>query len=126
MPEILIVEDNADIAELLRRRLERLDYEVEIACDDQEFFQVLEEFTPNLILMDLDLGKFSKNGWELNRYLKETEQYQQLPVIVLTAHGQWVEARERAEQEGFVDHVRKPIDNDELMQKIATHLKPSD
>ncbi len=123
MPKLFIVEDNYDIAELLRRRLTGEGYEVEIAQDDQDLHDLLKEGNPDLVLMDLDLGEFSKDGWELNQYLKSNEATKDIPVIVLTAHGQWVEARERATQEGFVDHVRKPIDQDELMEKIRSHIR---
>jgi CheY-like chemotaxis protein len=119
MPKILSVEDNFAIAELIRRRLEEEGYDVVQASDCDEALEMAADETPDLILMDIGLGEFSPDGWEVNRRLKEDPALAKIPVIALTAHAQQVEHRDRALREGFVEHVSKPIDFDLLLGKIA-------
>lgn len=123
MPKILSVEDEPDIAELIKRYLVEAGYEVLQARNRKKVFEKLRE-RPDLILMDIGLDPNPQEGWEINRLLKEDEATASIPVIAVTAHAQHVEHRERALREGFVDHVSKPIlDFDALLRVIATALE---
>lgn len=118
MPKILYVEDNPDIAELVRRQVDRAGHRFAHARGDAKAFRQIADDPPDLILLDIDLGTFSDDGWSINRRLKADPTTAAIPVIALTAHAQQVEHRERALAEGFVEHVAKPIDNEELLTKI--------
>jgi CheY-like chemotaxis protein len=79
---------------------------------------------PDLILLDINLGKFSPDGFEVNRRLKDDPATRPIPVIALTAHADWTEHRDKAAREGFVDHIIKPIDFELLLKRIAVVLHP--
>jgi CheY-like chemotaxis protein len=121
-PKILCVEDEPDIAELVRRWLEEdEDYVVAHAKDGPTALALAAAERPDLILLDINLGEFSFDGWEVNRRLKADPATRSIPVIALTAHAQRVEHRERALGEGFVDHVSKPFDYDQLLGHVRAH-----
>ena len=118
MPKILYVEDEFAIAELVRRRLDEEGFEVILAEDGPECLELARQERPDLILLDIKLGPSSPEGWEVNRQLKLNPATAPIPVIALTAHAQQIEHRERALREGFVEHVPKPIDFDDLLDKL--------
>ena len=74
---------------------------------------------PDLILMDLSLPRM--DGWEATRRLKRDQALAHIPVIVLTAHAMRGD-EERARACGCDDFLTKPIDEDQLFEKIARHL----
>lgn len=118
----MYIEDNPDIFELAQRWLTRKGHEVLHAADGPTALSMVESEPPELILLDLDLGEFSFDGWEVNRRLKENPSTRNIPVICLTAHAQFAEYRERALSEGFVEHLSKPFDKSIFIDCIATHL----
>lgn len=122
MPKVLSVEDDFAIAELVRRWLEEEDYEVFQASDGDEAIELVAEESPDVVLMDINLGEFSVDGWEINRRLKQDPSTQKIPVIALTAHAQLEEHRARALREGFAEHLPKPITYDALLQTVGRVL----
>ena len=122
MPKILYIEDEPDIAELVRRWLEEEEYQFLHAGDGEAGLDLALAHRPDLILLDLNLGQFSPDGWEVNRRLKLEPATRGIPVVALTAHAQWTESRDRALREGFVDHVSKPFHYDLLIERVQAHL----
>ena len=84
---ILVVDDNADILAVVSTILEKKGYDVECASNGPELFQLLEENKPALILLDIMLPQV--DGLELLRQLKEDPKTSSIPVILLTAKGQY-------------------------------------
>jgi two-component system cell cycle response regulator DivK len=122
MAKILYVEDEPDIAELVRRWLEEdEEHRVLRAGDGAAGLALAASERPDLILLDLNLGRFSIDGWEVNRRLKADPITRTIPVIALTAHAQRVEHRERALAEGFVQHISKPFDYDTLIDQVKAY-----
>jgi len=126
MPKILTVEDEAAIAELVRRKLVGAGHVVIHARSGPKALEIAVSEVPDLILMDINLGVFSPEGWEVNRLLKADASTASIPVIALTAHAQQVEHRERALREGFVEHISKPIDFGLLLKTVADVLNTSE
>jgi two-component system cell cycle response regulator DivK len=124
MPKVLYIEDEPALAELVRRKLHRKGYEVVLADDGSRGLELAGDGRPDLILLDINLGKFSPDGFEVNRRLKDDPATRPIPVIALTAHADWTEHRDKAAREGFVDHIIKPIDFDLLLRRIAVILHP--
>jgi two-component system cell cycle response regulator DivK len=124
MPKVLYIEDEPDIAELVRRWLEEDEYEFFHAGDGEAGVGLALAHRPDLILLDLNLGEFSPDGWEINRRLKQEPATREIPVVALTAHAQWAESRDRALREGFVDHVSKPFHYDLLLERVRARLAP--
>ena len=124
MPKVLYIEDEPEIAELVRRWLEEDDYQFVHARDGNAGLLAAASGRPDLILLDINLGQFSPDGYEVNRRLKADPATAPIPVIALTAHAQRVEHRERALREGFVAHVSKPFDYDQLLDQVREHANP--
>ena len=114
MKKILVIEDNDFNRDLLVQILEE-DYTVLEAEDAQQGLDVSHAERPDLILMDISLP--GMDGHELVGRIRGTETIRDIPVIAVTAHAM-VGDRERALEAGCDDYITKPIDEDELMEKI--------
>jgi two-component system cell cycle response regulator DivK len=119
MTKILYVEDNEDNIYMLRRRLERLGYDVVVARDGVQGLTMAQAEAPDLILMDLSLP--SLDGWEATRRLKAAPQTRAIPVIALSAHVMAGD-RETALAAGCDDYDLKPVEFPRLRAKIEALL----
>jgi len=117
---ILIIEDNEMNTELLRRRLEKRGFHVLAEQDGRNLKVLLEQFHPDLILMDLSLP--DRDGWELTQEIKSQESTAQIPIIAVTAHAM-VGDREKALAAGCDDYESKPVDFPVLIDKIESLLR---
>jgi two-component system cell cycle response regulator DivK len=118
--KILLVEDNEDNRDMLKRRLERKGYEVLVAQDGQEGVTKAADESPDLILMDMSLPVL--DGWEATERIKRNPATQAIPVIALTAHAMAGD-REKAVAAGCDDYDTKPVELSRLLDKIATLLE---
>jgi len=119
MKKVLVVEDVEMNRELMVQLLEDR-YEVIEAVNGEEGVEAAERERPELILMDLSLPVM--NGWEATRRLKADPELKSIPVIALTAHAMKGD-RETALAAGCDDYLVKPIDEDELMEKMTKFLE---
>ena len=119
MKKILVVEDVDFNRELVVQLLEDK-YHVIEAVNGQEGVELAERERPDLILMDLSLPVM--DGWEATRRLKANDDLRSIPVIALTAHAM-VGDEEKALAAGCDDYLVKPLDEDELMARIAKYLE---
>lgn len=127
MPKILLVEDNDDNRDMLKRRLQRRGYEVLEAVDAVQAIDLAQNQAPDLILMDVELlprpGRDpGPDGWQATRRLKGMPATQHIPIIALTAHAMQ-EHQEKSRQAGCDDYDTKPIDLPRLLEKIQTLLQ---
>lgn len=113
--KILYVEDNEDNADILKRRLGRLGFEIVIATDGAEGVAMAGETKPDLILMDLSLPVM--DGWEAAGRIKAAPETRHIPVIALTSHAMTGE-REKALAAGCDDFDTKPVELARLVGKI--------
>lgn len=118
MTKILIVEDNEMNRDMLRRRLERKDYEVLCAVDAPEGIAMAREHLPDVILMDVALGHM--DGWEATTILKGDASTHHIPVIALTAHALQSD-RQKSIEVGCADFETKPVSLPDLIEKIEKH-----
>lgn len=123
MARILVVEDNEMNRDMLCRRLERRDFEVQSAVDGQQGVDLARAASPDLILLDIDLPVM--DGWEAIRLLKSTDATREIPVIALTAHAM-ISDRERVFAAGFDEYGVKPVEFEALVGKIQTLLDAGD
>jgi len=119
MPKILLVEDNENNRDMLRRRLERSGYSVIVAPDGEQGYALARSENPNLIIMDISLP--AMDGWEVTQLLKANEATRHIPIIALTAHA-LVSDRARAAEAGCDEYDTKPVDYARLTQKIESLL----
>jgi two-component system, OmpR family, response regulator len=118
---ILVVEDEAGIADFLCRGLESDGYAVTRAADGEEGEAKALSGEFDLVLLDLMLPGL--DGLELLASVRRS--YPALPVILLTARGQ-VEDRVRGLDSGATDYVTKPFSFEELAARVRAHLRQSD
>ncbi|MEK6532901.1 MAG: sigma-54 dependent transcriptional regulator [Nitrospirota bacterium] len=118
--KLLIVDDDADIVTVLEDRLQASGYTTIIARDGQQALDQIEQESPNLILLDLDLPKLT--GIQVLKRLAQIKHVEDLPVIVMTAHGS-VNAAVEAMKEGAYDFLTKPLDKDHLLIVIRKALE---
>lgn len=116
---ILVVEDDEDTLELLRRALERDGYVVEAAHGGREAIRKTEQRAFDLILSDLSMA--SGDGFTLVRELRLAGLYEG-PVILMSAES-GVERRVRGLDLGADDFLPKPIVLDELHARVRAHLR---
>ncbi|TAN74314.1 MAG: phosphate regulon transcriptional regulatory protein PhoB [Magnetospirillum sp.] len=119
-PLILIVEDEASLATLLRYNLEKEGYRVCEAGDGEEALTVLTERKPDLVLLDWMLPSLS--GIEVCRQLRRKPATRDLPVIMLTARGEEGD-KIRGLNTGADDYLTKPFSLPELMARVRALLR---
>jgi CheY-like chemotaxis protein len=118
MKKILIVEDVDFNRDLVVQLLED-QYQVVEAINGKEGIEVAEIERPDLILMDLSLPVM--DGWEATRRLKAHDELRSIPIIALTAHAM-IGDEEKAWAAGCDDYIVKPLDEGELLSKLARYL----
>lgn len=113
--KILLAEDVRAISMRMSHALEQHGYVVRVAEDGEECLEQIEEFKPDLLVLDLIMPKM--NGLEVLRHLRAQQSTQHLPVIVMTAKDYSTELR-HIQSTGPVDVLIKPFDPDLLLQKL--------
>ena len=84
MKQILLVDDRVENLGFVQDYLKSLGYEVEIALSGREAQQKLNERIPNLILLDLEMPEMS--GLEVLQFIRSTDDFASIPVVILSAH----------------------------------------
>ena len=107
---ILIVDDNAELLELLMEALEFCDFKVRILSDGTELFNILESFKPDLLILDNILP--GENGEYLCKKVRETYSLT-LPIILISAY-----PTEYFDNGCFNEILFKPFGLDTLLEKI--------
>jgi two-component system cell cycle response regulator DivK len=121
MLRILLVEDNEMNRDMLRRRLERHDYEVLLAADGQSAIDITRRERPAVVLMDLGLPIV--DGWTAIRTLKDAPATRDIPIIALTGHVMAAD-EQRARAAGCDAFHAKPIDMPSLLAEIQRLSNP--
>ena len=115
--KVLVVEDDGNIAELLRLYLEKDGFEVFLAADGGAGVRLAKEAEPDLILLDIMLPV--KDGWQVCR---EVRQFTKTPVIMLTAKGETFDKVSGLEM-GADDYIVKPFEVKELLARVHAVLR---
>jgi two-component system, OmpR family, response regulator MprA len=114
---VLVIEDDAEIADVLRRFLRQEGHEVRTATDGEQALPAAAEFVPDLVI--LDLGLPGLDGVEVCRRLRTDGD---VPILILTAR---TETEDRVEglDSGADDYLVKPFDRQELLARIRALLR---
>lgn len=120
---ILIVDDNPTNMKLVRVLLSSEGYNVRAAADAEEALNVLKEFQPRIILMDIQLPGI--DGLELTRRLKADPATRDITVVGLTAYAMKGD-KQRILDAGCDGYIQKPIDTRTLPQLVAEYLHLSE
>ncbi|HAH20624.1 MAG: hypothetical protein A2Y00_02165 [Omnitrophica WOR_2 bacterium GWF2_43_52] len=117
---ILCVEDEADMLEMVRFRLEQEGYEVISAANGKEGLDKAYKDKPDLILLDLMLPE--KSGYEVCRILKSDTQFKVIPIVIFTARAS-VSEEQLGYECGADDYITKPFMPDDFINRIKKLLK---
>src|ERR1700678_3564826 len=120
MNKLLVADDNPVNINVLRDALEPHGYEILAAPNGDTALKIAQRALPGLILLDIMMPGL--NGLEVCRRLKAIESTHEIPVIFLTAR-QEMESLTEAFQAGGVDYVTKPFQPEEILVRIANHLR---
>ena len=115
--KILIVDDDANIAELISLYLTKEFYEVQIVEDGEKALQVFDTFQPNLMLLDLTLPGI--DGYQVCREIRTRSN---VPIIMLSAKGEIFDKVLGLEL-GADDYMIKPFDSKELVARVKAVLR---
>jgi two-component system sensor histidine kinase/response regulator len=116
---VLIVDDNPNNIQIVATIMAEHGYELGFAMNAIEAYKFLEENTPELILLDIDMPEI--DGFEVCSTLKKNPRYKDIPIIFLTAKHE-KEDVVKAFDLGGVDYVTKPFNRKELIARVRTHL----
>ena len=116
-PRVLVVEDDAEIAGVLRRSLALEGYDVQLAGDGPAALERSAVFAPDAVVLDLGLPRL--DGVEVCRELRRDSD---VPILMLTARDA-VEARVAGLDSGADDYLVKPFDRQELLARLRALLR---
>jgi two-component system, OmpR family, response regulator MprA len=116
-PRVLVVEDDTDIAGVLRRSLDKEGYEVRVAGDGEAALDQAGDFEPDAVVLDLGLPKL--DGVEVCRRLRNGGD---VPILILTARDA-VDARVEGLDSGADDYLVKPFEREELLARLRALLR---
>ena len=118
--KMLLVEDDAALAELLIYHFKREDFEIRQTPDGEEALLLAKEQAPDIVLLDWMVEGLS--GIEVCRRLRRMPETQNVPIIMLTARGE-EEDRVRGLETGADDYVTKPFSPRELVARVGAVLR---
>jgi DNA-binding response OmpR family regulator len=125
-PIILIIDDDPDFVEITEAILETKQYQVRSAQDPDEGFAKLEEEIPDLLILDIMMGR-GAGGFVLARKIRKDSRFDRMPILMLTS---------MTEQTGFSfpgerisdkflpvdDYIEKSIEPHDLLEKVEQQL----
>ncbi len=120
--QILVIDDTTENLKLITNFLRESGYDVRAAKNGKFAFNFLEKFSPDLILLDVNIPEM--DGFEICRRLKAWGKTQDIPVIFMTAlddssnHNYKVKGLAL----GGVDYISKPVQLEEVLARVKTHL----
>jgi two-component system KDP operon response regulator KdpE len=109
---ILVVDDEPQIARVLKTTLSSHGYSTRTASDGDEAIQMMREWSPDLLITDLRMPNM--DGLELCRHVRATSQ---MPIIVLSVRGE-ERIKVEALDAGADDYVTKPFSTNELLARV--------
>src|SRR6516165_8135431 len=116
---ILVVDDTPANIQVLSSTLKEKGYQISVATNGKQAFDVLARVRPDLILLDVMMPEL--DGFETCRRLKASNDWRDIPIIFLTAKNEVADIVKGFEA-GAVDYVAKPFNVHELLARVNTHL----
>ena len=116
MSNILVVDDEPDIAELVKRTLEESGYDVATALSGDEALEQLGKEQVDLALIDFMMPEMT--GRDLVEKIRADPQLKDLKLAFLTAASFGEEGKEELQRLGALDYIAKPFDNEDLIQRV--------
>ncbi len=126
---ILIIDDDPDITEAMTVVLAHKGYEIDSAADSSEGMERLQANRPDLIVLDV-MMRTSQEGFDLARKLKTSEEYKEIPILMLTAvkDKTGLDFKTTAGDDAWLpveEFLDKPVKPDVLLEKVASLIPKS-
>lgn len=119
MKKILIADDNVQLVDMIKIRLESSGYEVITAYDGEKALEKVQTQSPDLVILDLILPKLP--GEEVCREIRKDEKTAELPIIMVTGKTSDVD-RVVGKVIGANYYISKPFENEELLDRVKELL----
>ncbi|MGJ3247495.1 MAG: response regulator transcription factor [Elainellaceae cyanobacterium] len=118
--QLLLVDDEPGLREAVQAYLEDSGFEVHVASNAQEGWELLQQISPDLVISDIMMPQV--DGYQFLQQLRDDPRFQALPVVFLTARGMTAD-RIQGYQAGCDAYLSKPFDPDELVAIVENLLK---
>ncbi|MBC6941197.1 MAG: hybrid sensor histidine kinase/response regulator [Xanthomonadales bacterium] len=119
-PLVMVVDDSITMRKVTTRVLERADYEVATAKDGLDAVEKLQDTTPDLLLLDIEMPRM--DGYELATYMRNDARLRRIPIIMITSRtGE--KHRQRALEIGVERYLGKPYQEDDLLRQVQEVLR---
>ncbi len=119
MKKILLVDDEPDIVEFLKYNLEQQNFEVLVGYNGIEALKKVKQ-NPDLIILDIMMD--GMNGFEVCEKIKSKPEYEDIPIIFLTAKAGEVDEI-KGLKIGASDYIQKPISPKKLIARVISNLR---
>jgi two-component system alkaline phosphatase synthesis response regulator PhoP len=117
---ILVVDDEPDFASIVQGNLEKEGFEVDIAYDGVEGLEKVKQNPPDAIVLDVMMPE--KDGYEMCAELKNDPQYENIPIVLLTAVASRVTSTRYSHHDGMSteadDYIPKPASSEDIIESI--------
>jgi two-component system response regulator VicR len=113
--KILVIEDDLDIADLVKLVLETEDFIVETILDAEKAYDTAKRFSPDAILLDLSMPKL--DGWEVFKILRRDPDFKNVPIAILTAKAEGFDEMVGLHVMNADGYITKPFGKQELLDK---------
>ena len=117
----MIVDDNANLRELMSAALRAHGYEVVEAGDGREAVRLVSQQCPALILMDIQMPVL--DGLEATRLIRSIKELCHMPIVAFSAYGETGDNRRKALEAGCTEYVSKTEGITELPRIVERHLR---
>jgi DNA-binding response OmpR family regulator len=114
--KVLLCDDEIHILRAAELKVSRSGYDVRIARDGQEAWEMIQVEPPDVLVTDVQMPRV--DGFELSRRIRASAATRDLPILMLTAKGFELEQQEMMEKWGIIDILSKPFSPRELVRLI--------
>ncbi len=122
---ILVVDDEPDLASIVKVNLKKEGFDVEVAYDGVEALEKVKANPPDCIVLDVMMPE--KDGYEVCSELKSDEKYADIPIIMLTAVADHVGSTRYSHADGMTmeadDYLPKPASAEEISESVKSLLE---
>ncbi len=119
LPKVLVVDDSLSVRNSLAQLIRDSGYQAVLARDGLEAVNLLRAEAPDIVLTDLEMPRM--NGFDLISYIRNTSEWRDLPVIMITSRNM-AKHRQQAEAAGVSRFIAKPFGDDEILESIESEL----
>jgi len=121
---IVVVDDEPDVAAIVQKNLQKEGFDVEVAYDGVQAMDKIKANPPDAIVLDVMMPE--KDGYEVCKELKESDEYCDIPIVMLTAVADHVGSTRYSHSDGMSmeadDYLPKPASAEEITDSIRSLL----